>query len=199
MAFSSPNIALVYILICWMAFIVAFLIRKRPGHKPPVKRDSRARKGIILEAIGYGIIWALKRNPRVFLFQSVVIGTIMNVGAILLATASALLVLWALRSLDRQWAVAAQIMEDHKLITTGPYAHVRNPIYAGMFGMLIATGLVISSWYALVIGSLVFWYGTMSRIGIEEGLLSEEFGRRFDDYKNSVPALIPTLKSQYTH
>jgi len=39
---------------------------------------------------------------------------------------------------------AMRVLEGHKLITLGPYNVVRNPIYTGMFGMLMATGLAIS-------------------------------------------------------
>jgi len=40
--------------------------------------------------------------------------------------------------------------EGHKLVTQGPYSVVRNPIYTGMFGMLLAPGLAVGHRTGLV-------------------------------------------------
>ncbi len=56
----------------------------------------------------------------------------------------------AARALGRQWALMARVIEGHELISQGPYAVVRNPIYLAMLGMLIAIGLCVSRWQALV-------------------------------------------------
>ena len=48
---------------------------------------------------------------------------------------------FAVRTLGKQWAMRARLVEGHQLITVGPCAYIRNPIYTGMPGMLIATGL----------------------------------------------------------
>ena len=104
------------------------------------------------------------------------------------------MVISAVKTLGKQWAIAARVVEDHQLITEGPYSIVRNPIYSGMFGSLIATGLAVSKWYALPIAIAVFWYGTHIRVKIEEKLLRETFGSTFEEYARRVPALIPKLK-----
>ena len=48
--------------------------------------------------------------------------------------------------LGKQWALVARVPEGRKFLTEGPYARVCNPIYSGMFGMLLATGLAVSRW-----------------------------------------------------
>jgi len=70
---------------------------------------------------------------------------------------------------------------------------VRNPIYTGMFGMLLATGLAVSSWFGLLLAIVVFSIGTAIRVISEERLLREAFGREFDEYASRVPAVIPFL------
>ena len=114
--------------------------------------------------------------------------------AVVLAAVSVGMVIAALRILGKQWAVAARVVEGHQLITEGPYAIVRNPIYCGMFGMMISTGIAFSTWYALIVAIPVFWYGTLIRVQTEEKLLRETFGDEFDDYKRRVPSLIPKLR-----
>jgi len=99
----------------------------------------------------------------------------------------------AIRTLGKQWSLAARVLEGHKLVTEGPYRIVRNPIYTGMFGMLLATGLAISHWIALLIAIVVFAVGTVIRVQSEEKLLREVFGAEFEAYKHRVPAVLPFL------
>jgi protein-S-isoprenylcysteine O-methyltransferase Ste14 len=68
---------------------------------------------------------------------------------------------------------------------------VRHPIYAAMLGLMVATGLVISKPWALGVGVVLYLLGTTSRIRIEERLLLQQFGDRYEGYKSKVPALIP--------
>jgi len=83
--------------------------------------------------------------------------------------------------------------ERHELVTNGPYAYVRHPIYTGMLGMLVATGLAISHWAALPAALVVFFVGTVIRIRSEEKLLRGAFGEQFEKYARSVPAILPGL------
>jgi protein-S-isoprenylcysteine O-methyltransferase Ste14 len=84
-------------------------------------------------------------------------------------------------------------MEGHKLATEGPYRFVRHPIYSGMLGMLLATGLVISHWLALIAAIVICFIGTVIRIKSEERLLREALGPEFESYARSAPALVPGL------
>ena len=99
----------------------------------------------------------------------------------------------AARTLGKQWALVARVVEDHELIIQGPYAIVRNPIYLAMFGMLIATGLAVSTWQGLIAGTIVFLVGNEIRIRSEEKLLRGTFGAKFEEYARRVPAFLPRL------
>jgi protein-S-isoprenylcysteine O-methyltransferase Ste14 len=108
-----------------------------------------------------------------------------------LAVGSVWLISAAVRTLGKQWSLAARVLEGHSLITTGPYSVVRNPIYTGMFGMLLATGLAISHWIGLLLAVIVFAIGTVVRVRSEEKLLREAFGAEFEVYARRVPAVVP--------
>jgi protein-S-isoprenylcysteine O-methyltransferase len=183
------------VMVCWMAFAAGFIFRKWPKSSGEKKRDNKAFAGIILEGAGYSIIWMFRRiHPLLIESGGVILGTVISITAMLLAVLSVWLVISSVKTLGKQWAVAARVVENHRLITEGPYSIVRNPIYSGMFGMLIATGLAVSEWYALLIAIGVFWYGTYIRVMAEEKLLRETFGSTFEEYTHRVPALIPKLK-----
>jgi protein-S-isoprenylcysteine O-methyltransferase Ste14 len=113
--------------------------------------------------------------------------------AMVAAIGSVLLIMAAVKTLGKEWSITARMVEDHKLATKGPYAWVRHPIYTGMLGMLVATGLAISHWIVLVGAIVVFAIGTLIRVRIEERLLRETFGPQFEEYARRVPAVIPGI------
>jgi protein-S-isoprenylcysteine O-methyltransferase Ste14 len=188
------------VIACWFAFLAAFLLMRlanpRPAEASEKKRDNRARIGILVEALAYAAVWSFRRHDQPLLFPGggTALAVLLSVLAIILALLSLWMVVTALRTLGKQWAVAARVLEGHELITSGPYRLVRNPIYAGMFGMLIATGIAASHWWALGFAMLLFWYGTDIRIKAEERLLRETFGEKFDQYSKDVPPLIPGFR-----
>jgi len=112
---------------------------------------------------------------------------------IAIALGSVWLVDAASRRLGKQWALAARLVEGHDLITDGPYRWVRNPIYLGMLGLLVATGLALTRLSIAIVATLVFFAGTVIRIRSEERLLRQAFGAAFEGYARKVPALIPGI------
>lgn len=101
----------------------------------------------------------------------------------------------------RTWAAGfvgttARGRETHAdvLLTAGPYAHVRNPMYLG--NLIITTALAMMSglWYALPIAwtAYAFVYGNV--IPYEETYLRELFGEAYQAYYRAVPRLLPTLR-----
>jgi len=182
------------VICCWFVFAAVFFLRRRPPRSGERKRDRRAAIGVLIAAVGYACVWSFRRKePLLVPFGRDVAGYFFSAMAILLAVGSVWLTATAVKRLGKQWAVAARVVEHHELITDGPYAFVRNPIYTGMFGMLIATGLAVSEWWALVLGIVIYLIGTSIRIRVEERLLREVFGERFEGYIRSVPAIIPRL------
>ncbi len=149
-----------------------------------------------MQAAAYFIVWfhPLLRKP----FSPVASGSqVVEWGlaalTVVIAVASVWLVNAAARRLGKQWALAARLVEGHTLIQDGPYRFVRNPIYAGMFGMLVATGLAVTQWIPLLAASLLFIAGTYIRIRSEERLLREAFSSEFEAYARHVAALIPGI------
>ena len=100
---------------------------------------------------------------------------------------------WARLHLGRLWSASVARKQGHRIVDTGPYGLVRHPIYTGMLGMLIATGMAISHWIALLAALLIFFIGTIIRVRSEDRLLREAFGEQFKDYANRVPAIVPGL------
>ena len=192
----AGRVAFYGLIVCWWLFALTFWLRKRPPRAREAKRDLKSYFGLLLQAAGYFIVWVGPlRRGRFSLAGSEPqwLAWTMALLTVAIAAASVVLVIWAARRLGKQWSLGARLVENHALIEDGPYRFVRNPIYTGMFGLLIATGLAVANWFALLVAVVLFAVGTWIRVRIEERLLREAFGERFDDYACRVPALIPWI------
>jgi protein-S-isoprenylcysteine O-methyltransferase Ste14 len=78
-----------------------------------------------------------------------------------------------------------------KLVTTGAYSIVRNPIYSSAtFFILPAVSLLTLTWVYLV-PSIFLYAGVMIFIRTEEKQLTTAFGREYTDYMARVDRLVP--------
>jgi protein-S-isoprenylcysteine O-methyltransferase Ste14 len=87
---------------------------------------------------------------------------------------------------------AGYVKKNRELTMTGPYAHVRNPLYLG--SMLIAAGFAVAlmSWPFAVVLVVFFLLIYVPVIASEEKFLRGEF-LEFEWYCARVPRLIPRL------
>jgi len=189
-------VTLVGVMLCWVFFAGIFLLRKRPPKAADAKRDRFATLGIFLQMVGYFLVFFQPPHhpflPQVTALSGIV-GILFAIVTIGIAVASVWLIEYSVRTLGKQWAMRARLVEGHQLITAGPYAHIRNPIYTGMLGMLVATGLATEHWIALLIATPIFVAGMVIRIRTEEKLLRAEFGDQFEEYAKRVPAVLPGI------
>jgi protein-S-isoprenylcysteine O-methyltransferase Ste14 len=189
---NATEIASVIVVLSWVVFVVGFILRPWRRGQREKRRDPRTIFGFLIEAAGYAIAFSVRRRfPTAFLSFGLAVEWIFAVVAALLAAGSIWLALAAINVLGKHWSPAARIIEGHRLVTDGPYRIVRHPIYAAVLGLMVATGLVISKPWALGVGVVLYLLGTTSRIRIEERLLLQQFGGRYEEYKSKVPALIP--------
>lgn len=183
--------ALMLLVLSWIIFAVIFARRKKQPKAPEAKRDRSANWGLVLQSCAFALIWIARRRYW-WPFSDWMVGeVILAAVAVLLTYVSSWLCYRAMETLGKQWTYGARVIEGHELITQGPYAMVRNPIYLGLFGLMFGSGLVVSTWWALLVASVLYLIGNQIRIQAEEKLLRETFGTKFDDYARAVPAFWP--------
>ncbi len=99
---------------------------------------------------------------------------------------------WSRDVLGRNWSARAMIQTGHQLITAGPYAYLRHPLYTGLIVALAGTALVAGEY-----GSLLGWVILTSVFRLkarrEEQLLETEFGPGYAAYRARTGCLVPRI------
>ena len=83
------------------------------------------------------------------------------------------------------------------LITNGPFAFVRNPLYLGNFGICLGLMLVANDAWVYALGIAFFFGQYFFIIRAEEAFLRERFGAAFDEFCAKVPRWVPRLSPAY--
>ncbi len=162
-----------------------------------VKKESSGQKSIVrglhllLVIISYFLTFVEFKG--VFLWKTILhpyeyagyIGIIILVLSLLFA-------IWARVVLGRNWSGAIQKVEGQRLVRSGPYKYIRNPIYTGVvcgfLGNLIAIGNLAS-----LIGFCIMLVIYIIKIKREQAFLVEEFGEEYKKYIKESWALIPYI------
>ena len=97
----------------------------------------------------------------------------------------------------RVWG-CGHLRKNQHVVTSGPYARVRNPLYLGtlfiLVGVCLAAGQPVVLFGLLPAGLAAFFlYYTPKKERIESDRLRRRFGRRYERYHAAVPGYVPRL------
>ena len=99
----------------------------------------------------------------------------------------------AIYTLGKFFTGTVLIREDHRLLRTGIYKHVRHPAYTGALLAHLGLGLSFSNWFSLGFGVGPYAIAAAYRIRVEERALREAFGDEYETYASSTKRLIPKV------
>jgi protein-S-isoprenylcysteine O-methyltransferase Ste14 len=175
--------------VSWVAWAYPFAFRVPHIQKrPSITAIGPTRAGLFLECLAIFIAFACRLpadSPPTW--RRIVCSAVCGLLAAVLA--------WtATRHLGRQFRVNAGLYEDHELVTSGPYAIVRHPIYTSLLAILLSTIFVLTPWQWAVLSLALFVAGTEIRVYTEDGLLASRFGERFFAYRKRVRAYVPFVR-----
>ena len=162
------------------------------GNKKPAKRESVGQRfgHILLMAAGfftlYGSTFRFGVLNRRFLPEE---SWIAWLGAVL-TLVGVLFAIWARYTIGNEWSGEVQIKENHQLIRSGPYAHIRHPIYTGILLALAGTALTLGE-YRAILGVTLFLIGFVRKAKKEESFLASEFGPAFDEHRRHTGFFLP--------
>jgi len=113
----------------------------------------------------------------------------LGVMGVILCAAGIAFAIWARRHIGRNWGMPMSLQEDHELVTTGPYARVRHPIYSGM--LLAMVGSMLAEGAGWLPPFLIFFVYFIYSAKTEEKLMVQQFPNEYPAYKERTKMLIP--------
>jgi protein-S-isoprenylcysteine O-methyltransferase Ste14 len=109
-----------------------------------------------------------------------------------LALAGMGVAVWARIHLGQYWSDKVVLKVDHQLISSGPYARMRHPIYSGVLLGVAGTALVIGEWRGVLAFFLLLTnYAVKGKR--EEKILAGAFAEGFSEHKRRAGFLWPRL------
>jgi len=176
----------------WLLFVVYWLISARSA-----KRSVGGRMKWMQIAIRAGMVAlvvialssaTLRHGLRVAQAYQADHALLAVTGIILVILGIGLAV-WARIELGRNWGIPMSQREDPELVTGGPYAHLRHPIYSGLIlGMIgSAIGHSVVWMLPLVLFGAYFIYSARR----EEEFMCRQFPDSYPAYMQRTYMLVP--------
>ena len=118
--------------------------------------------------------------------------TLKYFSAIFLMIVGVLLLVLSYRSLIKDGEADLTFsVKSRKLVTSGPYRYVRNPMYLGILVLVVGESLYFSSVPLFVFAVLIAFSMVYYVAHFEEFALANQFGQEYIDYKMDVNAWLP--------
>jgi protein-S-isoprenylcysteine O-methyltransferase Ste14 len=149
---------------------------------------TRVIAGVVLLAVlilyGFGSPWM---RPLAVPFPDG-----LRAAGFVLALAGLVFWIWTQIVLGREWSPQLQLQSGHRLVTTGPYARTRHPLYSAMAVWAAGFALVTANWifiaFAVLTPILLFL-----RVPREEKMMLDQFGEEYRKYMDRTGRFLPKI------
>jgi protein-S-isoprenylcysteine O-methyltransferase Ste14 len=175
----------------WLSWAVYWWVASRDVKSTRRRESLPSRLSHIVPLTIAVFLLSIRRVPIAFLGERFLplaewpfwLGSLLTAGGLLFTV-------WARLHLGRNWSGAVTIKDGHELVTSGPYALVRHPIYTGLLLAFLGSAVALGDWrgalaFALAAGAL--W----RKLRLEERWMREQFGDAYQAYSQRVAALVP--------
>ncbi|WP_036289037.1 isoprenylcysteine carboxylmethyltransferase family protein [Methylosinus sp. PW1] len=185
---ANPPLAALTLVTLALAVAAAFT----QGHLGPGVREDRGNRWVIAVFAIIGILDAFLPAYTDRLDILTIGGETLRWIGVILYAIGGVLRLWPVFVLGRRFSGLVAIQPGHELVTTGLYAHIRNPSYLGLLIGLVGWALVFRSLIGLLLAAATI-PPLVARMKSEEALLASHFGAVYDAYRARTARLIPSL------
>lgn len=177
----------------WAVFLIywifaAFFVKRLD--RTAIRAGMRLRLGLMVIVV-VAIAWARRSSELRTLQWAELHSLPMAILGAAIVTLGAITAFWARAAIGRNWGPPATRRSDTELITSGPYAFARHPIYSGILLMMIGTavGLIPTWWLVAAAAGIYFYLSARS----EERFMTERFPDSYPSYRARTKMLIPFL------
>jgi protein-S-isoprenylcysteine O-methyltransferase len=102
--------------------------------------------------------------------------------------------IWAVATLGRWFTWNVTVQPGQVLLTEGPYRFIRHPSYMGAWLMFVGSCVLLRSYVAALVASILLLLAFLRRIRHEESLMLATFPE-YEAYKATTGSLVPRAKS----
>jgi len=177
----------------WIAFLLYWGI-KAAGTKTTQRVEPVFSR--ILRALDLWIVivlFSVTRTPLPWLYRQLwPVGVWPFWIGAAITFAGLLFAVWARQNLASNSSSSVTIKQGHELITSGPYARVRHPIYTGILTGFLGTAIALSQVRG-VIGFVLIFLAFWTKLRTEETWMRSQFGEAYANYARRTSALVPFL------
>jgi protein-S-isoprenylcysteine O-methyltransferase Ste14 len=176
------------VLACWVAFFGYWLAT---GLASKRTAKSYGRQMLIRAIIVAIVLVFVRSRPADVGTRAIVLSPAVRVLGVLVCAAGVSFAIWARRRLGKNWGMPMSVHESPELVTTGPYARLRHPIYAGIIIAFIGNALALSLWWLVAVVAAVFRFGYAARK--EEATMLAMFPSEYAEYQRRTSMIVPGL------
>jgi protein-S-isoprenylcysteine O-methyltransferase Ste14 len=180
------------IILMWLVFVLYWAVSaasaKRSAGRRAWWRGPALRLGILFIGLYLQHIPVVKhalRHAQSYLNSSVLMGHI----GVLLSAVGFGLAIYARVTIGRNWGMPMTRKENPELVTNGPYARIRHPIYTGILLAMLGTTIGVTIFWALPLVLFGVYFIFSARR--EEKLMIEQFPQQYPAYMQRTKMLVP--------
>jgi len=180
----------------WLAFVLCWLVlalfNKKASLGTPKWAGARLRLIIVIAVFllvrfrRQAVVNFLGAMHRTLPFHP---GMALQWAGVGLCLAGIGFAVWARLYIGSNWGMPMSLREGHELVTSGPYAYVRHPIYAGLMLAMIGSAFTLSLLWLLAL-PLYFAYFIFAARSEEKTMLAQ-FPDAYPVYRRRTEMLIP--------
>lgn len=174
---------------CWAVFVIYWVVSSFSTKRTAKSNFLRgflwrititALAVVLIAAFNHGTLPPIEAGP---------VPPMLGLISVALTAAGVAFAVWARYYLGSNWGMPGDIKQGADLVTTGPYAYVRHPIYTGVI-IAILGSVLIGGWPWLVVFIAASGYFIYSAHQ-EEKVMAATFPESYPAYKAHTKMLIP--------
>jgi len=177
-------------IIFWLYWIASARGSKKGTHSHAnLKQFIRIR--IVTFPIAVALVILFKNLPDSLKnhYQNAINNHLVLTAGLLMFLIGFMLAISARRCLGKNWGMPMTEKQNPELVTSGPYAYIRHPIYTSILLMVLGSFFIVNIYWLIVfiIASVFFIYSALA----EEKLMTQQFPKVYPSYKAKTKMLIP--------
>ncbi len=177
--------------VIWVVMEVILGIKQITRLRAGAQLKDKGSRAVVAGTVGLGILLCLLLPRAVQAFTITSASVFVSWLGVALVYAGLAFRLYAIRVLGRYFTPSVAVVADQQVVEDGPYKLIRHPAYTGLLIMFLGFGLSSTNWLSLLALMGCALTGLSYRIHVEERVLQEHLGQRYQEYMRRTKRLIP--------